>query len=93
MHRHKLANQVVGLLDFDIENALVVQTLSLDHFSVVDADSQQYRVHNLAQDELDNLVFELLGEETDDYEPSEHVHCVRDDVVAEKHVTHHKDQG
>tara|TARA_B110001469_G_C9495870_1_gene247878 strand:- start:181 stop:546 length:366 start_codon:yes stop_codon:yes gene_type:complete len=90
---YKFADQPICLFDLNIQNSLVVQALSLNHLSVMDAHCQKNCVHDLAQNELNDLVLELLREEDYDDEPCDDVDSIGDYKVAQKHISHHENQA
>lgn len=92
MEGHKLTDHLVGLVDLHVENALVIETLSLNHLSVVDTDCQQNGVHDLAENELQDLVLEALRIQSNHGEPGHQVDGVGDDEVPQQHVPHHEYQ-
>lgn len=93
VERHQVADDVVCLVDLDIQNALVVQRLPLDHLSVVDADCQEQGIHHLADDELRDLVVELLRDDHKKHDPADHVNQIGDHEVLQHHVPHEEDQA
>lgn len=58
---NQLTNKLVCLLSLDADDSLVVDLFPLDHLPVVNASCQQNGVHDLAQNKLNDLIFELLG--------------------------------
>lgn len=70
MEGYKLADKKVRLFNLNIENTLVIKTLPLNHFSVVDTHGKKHRKHNLPQNELDDLVFKLRRQNNNCDKPS-----------------------
>ena len=50
---YKVADQVVGLSCLNIEHSLVVERLTLYHFTMVQAYAEERKVHNLTESKLD----------------------------------------
>ena len=82
MEGHQFRYQIIGLIDLDIQNSFVIHGFSLNHFSMVDSDSKKYRVHNLSNNELNNLIGKTFGQNGYCEDPREHVNCVCNDKVS-----------
>lgn len=93
MEGDQLAYKLVGLLCLNIDDSLVVDLLPLNHLTMMNSCCQQDRVHNLTQDELDDLVLKLFRNDRYRTDPGYDVNEVSDQVVPEQHITHHEDQG
>jgi len=76
MVRHKFANQFISLIDFNIQYSFVVYAFALDHFSVMDTDSEENCVHYLANDELQDLVIKVTRQESNSNNPCAHIQAV-----------------
>lgn len=59
----------------------------------MDAHCQKNCVHDLTQNELNDLVLELLREKDYDDEPCDDVDSIGDYEVAQKHISHHENQA
>lgn len=93
MVRYQFADELVGLVDFNVQNPFVINTLALNHFSVVDTDGKQNGVHDLANNELKNLVLKVARKEGNCDDPSKHVQAVGKQEVSEEDVPHKEEQG
>jgi hypothetical protein len=92
MERDKLADELVCLLNFNFQNLFVVKTLSLDHLTMMDSNTKEDSVHDLSQDELNDLIFKHFSLQNDHNEPSYHISGICDDKVAQKNISHHENQ-
>jgi hypothetical protein len=77
----ELADESVSLVDLHVEDSFIVDHFALDHLSMVDTDGQKYRVHNLSEPELDDLILPLYSYDADEDDPGHHIDCVSDNVV------------
>jgi len=66
---------------FYSQNSFIVQAFSLDHFSMMNSNSQKHGVHHLTQEELDDMIIETFSQDDDSNEPCEHVHGVGQNVM------------
>ena len=87
---NEFANQHVGFIDLNVKDPLVIEALPLEHFAVMDSDGQKNRIHNLPENELNDLVLEGVGHENHNSNPSNHVHAVGHEVVTQEHISHHE---
>ena len=92
MEWNKLTNQRMDSLCLDGKNTFVVETLSLDHLSMVDSNSEQSRVHNLSKEKLNDMIIKLFCQKNDNNEPCQHVCSVSHNIMFQKHVSHHENQ-
>ena len=58
----------------------------------MDSDGQQNGVHDLSQDKLYDLIFELFSDEADYKDPGAHVDSVCNNEVAKEHISHHENE-
>ena len=58
----------------------------------MDTNGQEYSVHDLTEEELDDLVRELFREQDHDDEPCDYVDGVSDDEMTKENVSHHENQ-
>ena len=89
---HQFANQLIGLIDFNIQNPLIIETFPLYHLPVMYPYSKQNSIHDLSNDKLNNLILKLLSKKNDDHDPGNHINRVSDDKVAKHHIPHEEDQ-
>jgi len=60
----KLCDQFISLIDLDIKNPFIIQTFSLYHFSMMNSHPQKNSIHDLTDNELDNLIREPSGKDS-----------------------------
>lgn len=82
MERNEPADKHICLLNFNIEYSLVIEGLSLDHFSVMDSHSEKNRVHYLTQNKLNDLILKSLSKNHNSDNPCEHVNSVSNYIVS-----------
>lgn len=92
MEWNQFTYQRMNSISLDSQNSFIVQTFSLYHFSVMNTHCQKHRVHNLTQEELDDVVIETFGKNDDGNEPRKHINSIREDVMLQKHISHHENE-
>ena len=85
---NKFTDELVRDIYLDIKDSLIVKTFSLDHFSVMDSNSQENGVHDLPENELKILVSKLFDVKVQYYHLARHVYDIGYQEMSEHDIPH-----
>jgi hypothetical protein len=93
MVRYQITDEAVRLLNLIVEDSTIVQALPLDHFSMMNANTEKKEVHNLAHSDQEHLLIEdLLSVDNAETNHEQYVEAVDNDELPKEYVPHEEQQ-
>ena len=57
---------------------------------MMNTNCQKHGVHDLTQEELDDVIIETFSQKDDSIEPGQHIDSIGEDVMFQENVSHHE---